>query len=163
MLHLGCGKDPLPEWVQDRDETRLDLDPATSPDVVASILDVGRIGPFDVVYSAHVLEHVYPHEAVQALKEGLRVLNDGGCAIHIVPDLEGIAATEDVIYESEAGPITGLDMIYGYRPMLVARPYMAHKNGFTRATLEREFIAAGFKQVKVARTSDFNLLGIGIK
>lgn len=162
MLHLGCGREHLPEWIPDQDEVRLDLDPATSPDVVASITDVGPIGPFAIVYSAHVLEHVYPHETAQALRESRRVLHDGGYAIHVVPDLEGISATEDVVYESEAGPITGLDMIYGFRRMLSVRPYMAHKNGFTKATLEAALSEAGFSRVMVTR-SQFNLIGVGVK
>ena len=163
VLHLGCGVHPLPEWVPDRDETRLDLDPATSPDIVASITDVGDIGPFNIVFSSHVLEHVYPHETQQALRESCRVLVDGGYAVHVVPDLENVKATDEVLYESPAGPVTGLDMIYGMRSMVEQRPHMAHKNGFTRATLEKALVDAGFSRVAITRTHLFNLVGVGVK
>ena len=162
VLHLGCGRQPLPEWVPDRDEVRLDLDPEASPDVVASITDVGPIGPFSIVYSSHVLEHVYPHETLQALRESQRVLGDGGYAVHIVPDLEGIQATDAVVYESPAGPVTGLDMIYGMKSMVAKQPYMAHKNGFTKDSLEAALREAGFSKVLVKRAS-FSLIGVGVK
>lgn len=163
VLHLGCGKQPLPEWVDDRDETRLDINPAARPDVVASILDVGPIGPFDVVYSSHVLEHVYPHQTEQALRESRRVLKDGGYAVHIVPDTEDVEPTEDVLYESEAGPVTGADLFYGMRSMVVGNPYMAHHNRFTRHNLARDMVNAGFSKVLVRRMSAYNLIAVGIK
>lgn len=163
VLHLGCGKRPLPEWLEDRDETRLDINPEARPDVVASITDVGDVGPFDVVYSSHVLEHVYPHEAIKALCESRRVLKDGGYAMHIVPDIEDVRPTEDVLYESEAGPVTGFDMLYGMRRLVKINAYMAHLNGFTRDSLEKAMREAGFSKVVVRRISVLNLIGVGVK
>lgn len=162
ILHVGCGGEKLPPWL-DGDEVTLDISPDHKPDIVASMLDMGDIGPFGGVYASHVLEHVYPHEVSVALGEMFRVLVPGGMVLLFVPDLEGIQPTEDVVYESPAGPITGLDMIYGHRPSLVAFPHMAHHTGFVQATLKTALESAGFANVDVMRVNGFNLLAKGHK
>jgi hypothetical protein len=63
------------------------------------------------------------------------VLTDDGDLLLFVPDLEGLTISEDVLFVSPAGPITALDLIYGYRPMIEASPYMAHHTGFTSQSL----------------------------
>ena len=80
-----------------------------------------------------------------------------------VPDLEDVRPTEDVMYVSPAGPITGLDMMYGYRPLLASMPYMAHHTGFVSATLEKALKDAGFSKVSTKRIPSYNLLGVGVK
>lgn len=147
FLHLGAGGEPLPDWAEGVKETRLDIDPQWEPDYVASITDIGYVGKYDFVYSSHCLEHVSLHEAKLALLEMKRVLVDGGTNIAIVPDLEGISATHDIVYDSAAGPICGLDMIYGPSWLLKKYPYMSHKYGYTLDTLKGEFEEAGFKNI----------------
>lgn len=161
-LHVGCGGAPLPSWLEGYDEVRLDIDERHKPDIVADMRALGEIGQFDVVYSSHSLEHLYPHDGRKALAEFYRVLVPNGRVIVIVPNLEGIKANEDVVYESPSGPITGLDMIYGARWLIEAMPYMAHKNGFTKLTLEAEMKAAGFDPVSSV-ISNYNLISIGVK
>lgn len=163
LLHVGCGTEALPAWLSNCNETRLDIDPKCKPDIVGTMTDLGDIGPFRFVYSSHSLEHLYPHELRMALAEFLRVLDRGGMIVAMVPDLEGVAPTEDVLFESPAGPITGLDLIYGHRRQLEGRPYMAHHNGFTAATLAATLTAAGFINVKVGRVPDYNLSGVASK
>lgn len=168
VLHAGCGDAPLPEWIllSDRDsivETRLDIDPGVHPDVVASMADMGDIGPFDMVTSNHALEHLYPHEVVPALREMRRVLADGGHVVLTVPDLEGVSATMDVLYESPSGPISGLDMLYGQHDRVAENPAMAHHSGFTRETLWQALKDAGFSYTFVRRFHDHNLLGVGVR
>jgi SAM-dependent methyltransferase len=152
VLHAGCGTAPLPEWLPGQ-ETRLDIDPAVSPDIVAPLTDMGDAGPFDIAYCSHALEHLAPHEIDRALREFHRVLVQDGFLIAVVPDLEGIAPTDEVVYESPAGPITGLDMYYGKASMVAGNPFMAHKYGFVRATLEQSLQRAGFvvKEILVSR------------
>ena len=163
LLHCGCGGDRLPEWLQDYVETRLDIDPGHNPDIVADMVSLGDIGPYDAVYCSHALEHLYPHDVGTALQEFKRVLNDGGAAIVFVPDLEDVRATDDVLFDAPAGPITGLDLIYGYRKMLKDKPYMAHRTGFTSATLHKAFTDAGFVKAAVTRLSDYAMMGVGVK
>lgn len=139
-------------------EVRLDINRDVNPDIVASISDMGEIGSFDAVYCAHTLEHAAPHEVGQALAEFRRVLKPGGVALIIVPNLEGLSPTEDVLYETAHGPITALDLFYGYRPMLAEHPHMAHRMGFTAATLEAAIRAAGFSAAHVVADQNYNLI-----
>lgn len=160
ILHCGCGREPLPEWMEGV-ETRLDIDPDARPHVVASMTDMGEIGPFDMVYSSHAIEHLAAHEVVLALQEMRRVLVPGGRVVVIVPNLDGVRPTLDVLYESDAGPITGFDMIYGARWLVAANSYMAHKSGFVAETLKAVLCDAGFRDVDAAPQS-YNLYGTGI-
>jgi|GEM_PF-3691545 len=48
-------------------------------------------------------------------------------------------------YQSPAGPIAPLDMLYGHRPALArGNLYMAHRTGFTLTSLMNMFRTAGF-------------------
>jgi SAM-dependent methyltransferase len=164
VLHVGCGGDPLPAFFgTEPQETRLDIDETYAPDIVGSMVDLGDIGPFDAIYSSHSLEHLYPHDVDTALGEFYRVLTPGGKVLVIVPDLEGVTADLRVLYESPAGPICGRDMVYGKTSMLKDSPYMAHKTGFVKATLERALREAGFSIALGIRANDYQLVAIGIK
>jgi SAM-dependent methyltransferase len=163
VLHAGCGGDRVPEWLAHSEETRLDIDEQHQPDVVASITDMGAVGPFDAVYCSHCLEHLPAHEVGVALREFLRVLRPGGVACVIVPNLEGIAPDESVVYQSAAGPITGRDMYYGHADLSAKNPYMAHKTGFVPDTLRRAFMDAGFMAAEARGDRAYNLICIGVK
>ena len=173
VLHVGCG--PLAAqklhetfrgdgWL----EVRLDINPGAHPDIVASITDMSMIpsGDFDALYSSHNLEHLSPHEMPLALKEFHRVLKPQGFALITLPDLqqaaEYIAAgkAEDPVLMTNKGPITPLDMLYGFRPFLANNPFMAHKFGYTAATLESALHAAGFAHASVERDGEFNLWAV---
>ena len=159
VLHVGCGRTRLPDWLDGYAEVRLDIDPNAEPDVCASMVDMGEIGPFDAIYTTHTLEHIYPHEVPVALGEFKRVLKPGGFAVIVVPDLEGVEATDEVLYDSPAGPVCGLDMIYGMSSLVAINPHMAHRCGFTAKTLREVLEAAGFAKVTTERSGAFNLIG----
>jgi SAM-dependent methyltransferase len=163
VLHVGCGGDRLPSYIAHDQEVRLDINPDAKPDIVASMTDMGDIGPFDGLYTSHALEHLAPHDVARALSEFRRVLKPGGVAIIIVPDLEDVRPTDDVVYVCASGvPITGRDMYYGLASLLEANPYMAHRTGFVAATLEKAMREAGFAKGSVYRAGDFNLIGVGV-
>lgn len=165
LLHVGCGHSALPEWlsVHGFAEVRLDIDPDCEPDIVASMTDLGDIGPFDMVFSHHSLEHLSPHEVPVALGEFRRVLRPGGVALIFVPDLEGVQPTEEVLFVSPAGPIAGLDLFYGLRAALSEHPYMAHRTGFVSQTLGAALESAGFSRVATERLAGHNLMGAGFR
>lgn len=163
LLHVGCGGAPLPEWLNHYKETRLDINPECNPDIVANMLDLGDIGAFDAILSIHSFEHLYPHEVKRALGEFRRVLNDDGALIVFVPDLEGVQATEEVLFTAPCGDITGLDLIYGHREFIETMPYMAHHNGFTSKTLHDTLTSNGFSKVMVTRLSNYDMMGVAIK
>lgn len=161
LLHVGCAGRELPEWLKGYDEVRLDINPEYKPDIVASMTDMGEIGQFEVVYTAHCLEHLYPYDVPKALGEFIRVLAPAGGVVIFVSDLEGIEPTDEVVYESARGPITGRDMFYGYGPDMESHPYMAHHTGFVAATLKKALTDAGFVDVVATRLPNFNLMAAG--
>ncbi len=142
-------------------EIRLDVDPQAKPDVVSSITDMRSSvaeQSFDAIWSSHSLEHLYAHEVPLALAEFKRVLKPDGFALVTSPDLEAVASLildhglDHVAYTSPAGPITPLDMLFGHSVSVTrGQFYMAHKTGFTCASLGRRFIDAGFPIVLVKR------------
>jgi predicted SAM-dependent methyltransferase len=156
VLHAGCGRAPLPEWLTGQ-EVRLDIDPDVSPDFVAPLTAMGDIGQYEIAYCSHALEHLAPHDIDTALAEFHRVIRPGGFLIAVVPNLADVKPTLDVVYESPAGPITGLDMYYGKASFVKDNPYMAHKFGFVRSTFEQFLERAGFT-VKHVSDSNYNLM-----
>lgn len=165
VLIAGSGPEKMPEWEQNGfAATYLDIEPRNNPDVVASMTELPeKIGPFSVVFCCHALEHLYPHEVYWALTEFKRVLKPGGIAVIMVPDLEDVKPTEDILDYPEAGPITGLHLYYGDSRQIREFPYMAHHSGFVKETLEKAMKTAEFDSVTTKRMTHYNLLGIGLK
>lgn len=165
LLHVGCGPKRKNQTTpafnsSDWHEIRLDVDMTASPDVIGSMTDMGDVasGSIDAIFSSHNIEHLYPHEVGLALKEFLRVLNDDGFVVITCPDLQSVCALiaedklTDPAYDSPAGPIAPLDILYGHRPQLaIGNHYMAHKCGFTRKVLEGTLRHAGF--ITIATTT----------
>ncbi len=173
VLHVGCG--PLARaklhesfLTDDWQEIRLDINPAAHPDIVASITDMRDVASasFDALYSSHNLEHLPPHELSLALCEFFRVLKPTGYALITLPDLQQAAELiaagreEETVFMTNKGPITPLDMLYGFRPFLAKNPYMAHQFGYTAATLGKALREAGFVHVAVERDGEFNLWAV---
>jgi hypothetical protein len=99
------------------------------------------------------------------LSEFRRVLRPEGFAVITCPDLQSICTLvaqdrlTDPAYQSPAGPITPLDMLYGHRPpMARGNLYMAHRCGFTAKVLAATLQEAGFAAVAVkTRPGAFDL------
>lgn len=113
-----------------------------NPDIVSNIVGLPGIEDesADAIWASHVVEHVYWHELPEVFKAFMRVLKPSGVAYIMVPDLSTIAdyIKNDilgVIYQSEGGPITALDMIYGHRGQVKENSFMQHKTGFTAGSL----------------------------
>jgi ubiquinone/menaquinone biosynthesis C-methylase UbiE len=158
-LHVGCGGERLPPFIRGLfSEYRCDVDPAHSPDIVADARDLGDIGRFDFLYSVHMLEHFHAHDVPVVLSEFKRVTTGGGAVCVIVPNTEGVSPTDDVLYLSPAGPITGRDVLYGKQDFVEKNPWMAHHVAFTAESLKDAMEAAGFYDVKVTADKSFNLI-----
>jgi len=176
VLHVGCGP-PGPNQVpvryrgDDWREVRYDIDPGVEPDIVGSIVDMSPVasGSVDAIWSSHNLEHVYAHEVPLVIGEFYRVLRPAGEALITLPDLQAIAEfivqdkLEDTAYVSPAGPITPLDVVYGYgKAIKQGNEFMAHRTGFTAKTLGAKLRRAGFRDVTLER-KDLALWALGRK
>lgn len=162
VLHVGCGMAPLPLiFGADVVETRLDANPDVNPDIVASMTDLGEIGPFDKIYSSHCLEHLTPDDVMKALSEFHRVLAPSGMVLAFVPD--DIKPTFETVYEAPCGPVTGHDMYYGHLSMSRDNHFMRHLTGFVADTLKGALTQSGFRGVEVRRIPVHQLLGAAVK
>lgn len=155
VLHVGCGRASLPDMFKEGwREIRLDIDPSVKPDVISDITNMRLIASdsIDAVYSAHNLEHLYFYQVPLALGEFYRVLKRGGFLFITLPDLQEVAKAvaegrlEEKLYDSQVGPISAIDVLYGYRVAIKGgNTAMAHKTGFTEKTLSDKLAKAGFK------------------
>ena len=172
VLHVGCGAktiEHLPAYFAGWREVRVDLDPAARPDLVASITDLKgvREGSVDAVFSSHNLEHLYAHEVPVALAAFRRVLKDDGFALVTTPDLEAVARVvaegglEDKLYDSPAGPIAPIDVIFGHRASIQGSPLMAHRTGFSKKSL-LALLARAFTAAACGYGRSYDLWGIGL-
>lgn len=172
FLHVGCGPKrkhqtvrpfAAPEW----EEVTLDIDERVKPDIVDKLPELAKVeaGSFDAVFSSHNVEHLYPHEAPVAFRAFHRVLKDDGLLIVTCPDLQALGerlVSGDIdtpLYESPAGPVSPIDVIFGFRPSMAAgNLYMAHHTGYTVKSMQTICARAGFKGlVAVRHPKDFNL------
>jgi predicted SAM-dependent methyltransferase len=176
MLNAGSGPGPARRIArmtsqQRWEEVRLDIDPEVKPDIVGSITELDlSFSPqsFDAVWSSHVLEHLYAHEVYPALRQFFRVLKPSGFALIMSPDLEAVAryivnhGIASVAYESPAGPIRPLDMLYGHtRAIEEGHVHMAHRTGFTAERLGNLLLSAGFSTVST-RTENFEICALAL-
>ena len=158
FLHVGCGylnKSSCLGFNNDNwKEIRFDIDKNVNPDIVGTLTDMKLVetGSVDAVYSAHNIEHIFPHEVPIALREFYRVLKEDGIVVITCPDLQsaGKALTQDklfeTLYESPMGPVTAFDVLFGHRKTTAdGNVFMIHKGGFTYSTLDMAFYKAGFK------------------
>ena len=165
FLHVGCGpahkQNTTAEFSSDNwHELRFDIDPNVNPHYIGTMTDMTAIEDnfVDAIYSSHNIEHLYAHEVAEALSEFKRVLNEDGFLVLTCPDLQEVAKliAEDKLtepaYTSPAGPITPLDILYGFRPSIAqGNTYMAHRCGFTETVLQGTLIANGFASVVTMR------------
>jgi SAM-dependent methyltransferase len=177
LLHVGCSsqnKSGLKGFESaDWREIRFDIDPSVYPDIEGTLTDMHAVdtASVDAIYSSHNLEHVFPHEVHTVLLEFHRVLKQDGFVVLTCPDLISVcqAVVNDrlmePLYESPAGPIAPIDILYGHRDSVAGgKIYMAHKTGFTYTTLYNAFLKAQFKfNVGAARPRNFDLWIVSFK
>ncbi|MCA2694509.1 MULTISPECIES: class I SAM-dependent methyltransferase [unclassified Microcystis] len=153
---------PLPPQYSEFEHLLLDIDPKGSPDIVCDARNLTTLesGQFDAVYCSHNLEHYYRHDVQRVLAGFLHVLKDGGFAHIRVPDIQELMRItidrgldiDDVLYQSPAGPIMVLDVLYGYSVEIERskKDFFAHKTGFTHKSLLKALQKAGFSKIYIA-------------
>lgn len=170
LLNVGCGPQGRQHGFlgfKDWQEVRLDIDPSVQPDVLGTMTDMSAVATasMDAIVSSHNIEHLYPHEVPQALAEFVRVLKDDGLLLITCPDLQSVCERvargelASPLYNSDAGPIAALDVLYGHREAMAAgNLFMAHRCGFTLEVLANTLQACGFaRTVGLVRPAAFDL------
>ena len=149
----------IPRQYSGFEHVLLDIDPSGEPDIVCDARELALLDPggFDAVYCSHNLEHYFRHDVARVLAGFVHVLKPDGFAHIRVPDIGALMRrvaeedldVEDMLYESPAGPIAVLDVLYGYGRKIEesGEDYYAHKTGFTVRSLERALRRAGFTHV----------------
>jgi SAM-dependent methyltransferase len=165
---------PLPPRYAEFEHVLLDIDPTGGADIVCDARDLSALEPkqFDAVYCSHNLEHYYRHDVPCVLAGFLHVLKDGAFAHIRVPDVQEVMKIttergldiDDVLYQSPAGPIMVLDVIYGYSVEIErsGQDFFAHKTGFTQKSLRQALSKAGFSTVDVG-TGNLEINAIAFK
>lgn len=152
----------MPTHYQQWRQCYLDIDPRWNPDILcdARELTTQEAGSFDAIYCSHNLEHYYNHDVAKVLAGFLHVLEPDGFAEIKVPDMRMVMQAmlernldiDEPLYISPAGPISTLDIIYGFGVEIerANTDFYAHKTGFTPTSLQRTLNAAGFPFVFLA-------------
>ena len=178
LLHVGCGANNILQstpafndgsWK----ELRFDINPKNNPDIVGTMTDMSAVQSqsIDAIFSSHNIEHLYYHEVLIALAEFKRVLNANGFCIITCPDLQSVSALIandnllEPVYQSTAGPITPLDIVYGHTMSIMqGNHFMAHRCGFTKRTINLVLQHSGFKSSYVVqRQAYFDLWALATK
>jgi SAM-dependent methyltransferase len=164
----------LPPQYAEFEHVLLDIDPKGSPDIVCDARNLTTLdaGQFDAVYCSHNLEHYYRHDVQRVLSGFLHVLKHGGFANILVPDIHEVMRVtiernldiDDMLYESAAGPVMVLDVLYGYCAEIErsGQDFFAHKTGFTRKSLSNALRKAGFLTI-YSTAGDFEINALAFK
>jgi SAM-dependent methyltransferase len=142
-LHLGCGRDLRPGWIN------VDSSDAVGADLVADVTDLAGIADaaVDVIEANHLFEHLTRDRALAALAEWRRVLRSDGELYLELPDLEACIRILGK-HTDDRGYDLGLTGMYGWGPDIAADGVaQMHKWGWTRAALSDALVEAGFGAV----------------
>ena len=158
FLHVGCGrhnKSNLEGFNNDNwKEIRFDINKDVKPDILGSLTNMKSVetASVDALYSSYNIDHIFPHQVPIALREFHRVLKEDGMAVIKCPDIQGVCEAVaqdkllDPLYDSPAGPISPIDILFGNRKAIAeGNEYMAKKGGFTYSVLNGALYEAGFK------------------
>jgi SAM-dependent methyltransferase len=168
VLNVGGGSKAMaiPSHYDGWEHLLLDVDPRGAPDIVCDARELEALdaSQFDAIYCSHNLEHYYQHDSAKVLRGFRHLLKHDGFAEIKVPDLESVIRRVieskmdlgDVLYQSPRGPISALDVIYGYGTEIeqTGKDYYAHKTGFTAKLLYEALERAGFASVHVYVVAD---------
>jgi len=159
LLNLGFGGHPLADFGHTSDllsyrEITLDIDNKHNPDILADVTNISHIPDnfVDCIYTSHMIEHIDYFKVPSLLNELLRITKPGGFVRIITPNLQSIAQQIvdgdllGVVYNSNGGPISAIDMIYGHRHSVhrTGVDFMRHRTGFTRKVFESLSAEHGF-------------------
>ena len=148
-LNLGCGDKIIPGYINvDIDSERYS---DKKPDILCDIKKLTFNDNYaDEILSVHVIEHFWRWEALDVLKEWVRVLRPGGKMIIECPNLK--SACEEFLKNPDGFSGPGAE---GQRTMWVfygdpkwKDPLMVHRWGYTPNSLGRLMHEAGLVNLR---------------
>lgn len=156
----GNSKDiPIPVYYEGWEHLLLDIDPRGNPDIVCDARLLNELAPaqFNAIYCSHNLEHYFRHDVAKVLAGFHHVLSDDGFVDIRVPDMgelinmvaERKIDIDGFLYNSLAGPIHVIDVIYGLGKEIEesGNDFYAHKTGFSERSLIARLQQSGFQTV----------------
>ena len=166
-LNLGCGDKILPGYINvDVAAERA----GNKPDIICDIrnLHVIENNYADEILAVHVVEHFWRWEALNILKEWVRVLKPGGLMILECPNLK--SACEEFLKNPELnagpGPEGQRSMWVFYGDPRWQDPLMVHRWGYTPQSLANLMFEAGLinlrqepAQYKLREPRDMRIVG----
>ena len=162
VLNVGGGSRVLPSQYDGWEQTLLDIDPDTKPDICLDAKEILTLpeSKYDAIYCSHTLEHFYKYEVPIVLSGFLRVLKPKGFAEIHVPNLRNVIDElisrnhdiDDVFYRTGQNiAITFHDVLYGWGEQVSkGNLFYAHKCGFTALSLGSALKTAGFEPIYLA-------------
>lgn len=154
-LHLGAGSGKYGE------ASTTHLSEFLNTDILGEIpIDITKRLPFednsiDLIFSSHLIEHIYNRQFKRFLADSLRILKKGGTQIIATPSLEKLCrslygedeSSKRAIYETHAGKITGTTLT----PAIVINGMMhinyGHKYLYDYETIDTSAREIGYKSV----------------
>lgn len=134
-LHLGCGNNPLKGFIN------VDIRDLPGVDFID---DVSKLTYFtnetaDLIYTAHVLEHIGRREYLDVLKRWFDILKPNGVLRISVPDFE--AVVEHYNEHKDLAILRGF--LYGGQTY----PENYHYCAWDFETIKKDLLSIGFKEV----------------
>lgn len=149
-LNLGCGDKILPDYLN------VDVVAARAGNKPDLVCDLRHLAPLpdayaDEILSVHVIEHFWRWEALDVLKEWVRVLKPGGTMILECPNIESAcrAFLANPAIKAGMGPESRDAMWVFYGDPAWRDPYMVHRWGYTPGSLAGLMREAGLRNIRV--------------
>jgi hypothetical protein len=148
-LHLGCGNDYWPGWLNIDSSARADCDLRADFGELGRIFEPGSVAEIAMIHS---LGYLNLWQARLLFTDAARVLVPGGAFVAEFPDLAKCAAHALSNLENRHEYLEAVRGLYAFDESYIAEEteYVPYAFGWSGEHLCAELLAAGFRQATVA-------------